>query len=72
MNMRDPEIWINTNMLSPGDNIKVQASEIAKMEQSPVSMMMPGLINTMQKDDVLDLLAYLLSKGNPKDALFFE
>jgi hypothetical protein len=33
-------------------------------------MMPPGLLYTLKKDDVLDLLAYLLSKGNPEDPMF--
>ena len=34
------------------------------------SPMPPGLINGMNKDEVLDLFAYLLSAGNPNDKAF--
>jgi hypothetical protein len=33
-------------------------------------MMPPGLINTMNKEDILDLLAYLISGGDRKHELF--
>jgi hypothetical protein len=38
----------------------------------PVSMMPPGLINVLNKDELLDLVAYLLSGGNPKDKAFAQ
>jgi hypothetical protein len=57
-------------MMTPSTITKVDVSLIKSIEPSPVSMMPPGLLATMQQDDILDLLAYLLSSGNPEDALF--
>ena len=35
--------------------------------------MMPAkLMNTLNQDEVLDLLAYLMSRGNPNDAVFAD
>ena len=42
------------------------------MEDGTVSMMPPGLINTMSETDILDLLAYLLSAGKADDPMFAE
>jgi hypothetical protein len=33
-------------------------------------MMPPGLINMMERDDILDLLAYLISGGDSDHELF--
>jgi hypothetical protein len=33
-------------------------------------MMPPGLLNTLEDDDILDLLAYILSKGDKDNPLF--
>jgi hypothetical protein len=33
-------------------------------------MMPPGLIDSLNKDELLDLIAYLQSGGNPRDAAF--
>ena len=33
-------------------------------------MMPPGLVNTMTKEDIQDLLAYLISGGDPEHKLF--
>jgi len=40
------------------------------MEVSKVSSMPPMLLNMLTKDEVLDLLAYVLSGGDPKDEMF--
>jgi hypothetical protein len=32
--------------------------------------MPPGLISPLNKDELLDLLAYVLSAGNPQDKAF--
>ena len=69
MNMRDG-YWINTDMMQPSTATKVKADLIASIEPSAVSMMPPGLINTMNKEDILDLLAYLISGGDRKHELF--
>jgi hypothetical protein len=33
-------------------------------------MMPPGMINALNPDELLDLVAYILSAGNPKDKAF--
>ena len=44
--------------------------EISSREVSKVSVMPPGLINVLTKDEILDLLAYLASGGDEKAAAF--
>lgn len=44
-----------------GAHRQVGKSNLAKKEVNPVSLMPPGLINVLTKDEVLDLLAYLTS-----------
>ncbi len=43
----------------------VKAAEVAKIEESPVSQMPPMLLNALNGDEVRDLLAYLMSGGDP-------
>jgi hypothetical protein len=50
----------------------VKKSEVKAKKVYPVSMMQPGLINVLNKDELLDLVAYLLSGGNPKDKAFAQ
>lgn len=41
-------------------------NKLKSKEMSPASLMPPGLIYSLSKEEVLDLLAYLESAGNPK------
>ena len=50
----------------------VKKSDVKEKKVYPVSMMPPGLINVLNKDELLDLVAYLLSGGNPKDKAFAQ
>ncbi len=70
MNMKGNTYWVNTDMMTPSTVTHVPAEKIKSIEPSTVSMMPPGLINTMTEDDVLDLLAYLISAGDPDHELF--
>ncbi len=40
------------------------------MELSKISMMPENLIDQFREDEVLDLVGFLLSRGNPRDAMF--
>lgn len=48
----------------------VKASDVKSIEESPVSQMPPGLINSLNPSEVKDLVAYLLSRGNKNDPLY--
>ncbi len=48
----------------------VPKSEIAIRRPSKLSIMPQGLIDVLSEDEVLDLLAYIRSAGNPKDKCF--
>ena len=54
---------IMTDMLDPNGIARVDRRRIESMETSKVSMMPGGLLDTLKEDEVLDLLAYLLSRG---------
>jgi len=72
MNLNKDKVMVNTNMMNPDEIANVDRTKLQSMEPSPVSMMPPGLVNTLSKDDVLDLLAFLLSQGDPSDPMFAE
>jgi putative heme-binding domain-containing protein len=48
----------------------IKKSDIETNEPSKVSLMPKDLLKTLNEDEVRDLLAYLLSRGNPSDAMF--
>lgn len=70
INMHGDAITLNTNMMDPNALQNVDRKTVKSMELSKVSMMPPGLLNTLKDSDILDLLAYLLSKGNREDPMF--
>lgn len=70
MNLSGDTYRITTDMMKPSTTTPIKADTIKSIEPSPISMMPPGLLSTMNEDDILDLLAYLLSAGDPDHALF--
>jgi putative heme-binding domain-containing protein len=59
-----------TNPFAPALLTTVEAKDIRSRKDHQVSMMPPGLINTLNEEELKDLLAYLLSGGNPNDKMF--
>ena len=45
-------------------------SDIASIKPYPVSQMPAGLLNPVSENELRDLIAYLLSQGNPNDPMF--
>jgi hypothetical protein len=48
----------------------VKTSDLKSVEPSTISMMPPGLLNTLSDEEILDLTAYVLSGGNPKHQMY--
>ncbi|MEZ5386426.1 MAG: c-type cytochrome [Prosthecobacter sp.] len=69
-NLKEDNMMVCTNMMDPNNFTNVDVRKVVKTEESKVSMMPPGLLYMLSEDDILDLLAYLLSKGNPDDPMF--
>lgn len=70
MNLNGDVLMVNTNMLDPNAIQNLKRGDVTSIEPSKVSMMPPGLLNMLKEDDILDLMAYLLSKGDPKSPMF--
>jgi putative heme-binding domain-containing protein len=63
-------ISVNTDMLNPDGNVSVDASLVEKIYPSKTSMMPTGLLDTMSQDEILDLTAFLLSRGDARNPMF--
>ena len=61
---------IITDLMAPGAMTIIKTSDIKSSEPTKFSMMPPGLLNQLEDEDILDLLAYILSGGNKNDPLF--
>jgi len=70
VNLNGNTINISTNMLEPNLQVGIDRDKVEEMKPSPVSMMPEGLLNTLNRDEVLDLVAYLLSRGDRSNPMF--
>ncbi len=63
-------LQVMMNPFAPTQLTALKASDVKSKKTQAVSMMPPGLINSLNQDELLDLLAYILSAGNAQDARF--
>lgn len=68
-NLNNDTISVMEDMSAPGDFTNVNRSELVSSEPSKISPMPEGLLNTLKQDEILDLLAFLLSRGEVKAAM---
>ncbi len=69
-NLNGDNLMVITNMLEPGAFTNVNVNQIDEQTPSKLSMMPDGLLDTLSREEILDLIAYLRSGGNPDDAAF--
>jgi putative heme-binding domain-containing protein len=72
VNLNGDSMTLNTDLTNPNQRVNIDRKEIEVMEVSKVSAMPTGLIDRMTEAEVLDLVAYLLSGGNPDHPYFRE
>ena len=70
VNLKGNVMMINTNMLDPNALEPVDRTRIEEQHPAKLSMMPTGLLNTLKEDEILDLLAYLLSRGDRNSPMF--
>lgn len=70
VNLSGDDLILSPDMLDPNRMVHVKRPDIDQMERSPVSLMPEGLLNSLNQDEVLDLMAYLLSRGDRQNGMF--
>jgi len=58
------------NPLAKTEPIELKPSEIAARHKSPTSLMPKGLLDKLSREEILDLIAYVIARGNPDLPLF--
>ena len=61
VNLAGEQYWVQPDMINPDLMVKIKVAEIEDMKPSKVSPMPAGLLDTMTRDDILDLIAYMRS-----------
>ena len=70
INLHGDNMTIMPNMLEPNKTIDVDRRKVETMQLSKLSLMPTGLLDTLKEDEVLDLVAYLLSRGDRGNKMF--
>ena len=70
MDQTDEQLTVAIDPKAPSAVIQIKADNIDEILLSKTSMMPLGLLNTLTREEILDLLAYIQSGGDPEHALF--
>ena len=70
VNLGGDNVTLNTDLTDPNQRVNVDRKEVKSIELSKVSPMPPMLLAPLQKEEILDLLAYVLSGGDKAHAMF--
>jgi putative heme-binding domain-containing protein len=62
-------LYVRANPLAK-ELTAVKRAEVVSVMESPLSPMPEGLLNVLSREDILDLIAYFESEGNPKHGAF--
>jgi hypothetical protein len=65
-------IQLAENLSEPDKTVSIKKADISRVTPSDVSPMPTGLLVTLSRDEILDLVAYILSLGDPKHRAFSQ
>jgi putative heme-binding domain-containing protein len=68
VNLSGDSITVNTDPTDPNQRLSIDRKEVLSVEPSRISPMPVGLLNPLTKDEILDLVAYILSGGDGSPA----
>jgi putative heme-binding domain-containing protein len=67
---RSPQLRLTPDLLSPEKIVTFAKLDVEQSKASKVSPMPTGMLDTLNKDEILDLLAYILAAGDAKHPMF--
>ncbi|TDU64271.1 putative heme-binding domain-containing protein [Prosthecobacter fusiformis] len=70
VNLNGDNVTLNTDLTDPNQRVSVDRKEVKSLETSKVSPMPPMLLAMLKKEEILDLIAYVLSGGDKTNAMF--
>ncbi|PHR97816.1 MAG: heme-binding protein [Blastopirellula sp.] len=70
VNLNGDSMTLNTDLSDPNKRVNIDRKTIEQLMVSKTSPMPEGLFNQMTKDEILDLIAYLISGGDAKHEYF--
>ncbi len=70
VNLNGDGLSLNTDASDPNLQVRIDRKEVKSIEPSKVSPMPPMLLAMLSKEEILDLVAYVLSGGDKTNAAF--
>jgi len=64
INEDDGKYFVSQNPFSPETLREIPKADVVSTKHSKVSLMLPGLINRLNDEEIRDLIAYMLAGGN--------
>lgn len=68
----DNKYFVVQNPFSPDEVREIPKSDVRRVSISKVSMMPPGMINSLNPEELKDLIAYLIAGGNENNPVYDE
>lgn len=72
VNLNGDNVTLNTDLSDPNQRISVDRKEVKSIEPSKVSPMPPMLLSMLTTEEILDLVAYVLSGGDRTNPAFAQ
>jgi putative heme-binding domain-containing protein len=66
----DSEIELIENPLAKAEPVRISKMEIAERKKSPVSIMPKGLLDKLTREEILDLMAFLIARADQEHEMF--
>lgn len=70
VNLSGDNVTLNTDLSDPNQRENVDRKEVKSIEVSKISPMPPMLLSMLEKEEILDLVAYVLSGGDRSNEMF--
>lgn len=70
VNLAGDGVTLNTDLADPNQRTTVDRKEVKSIEPSKFSPMPMMLLNMLKKEEILDLMAYVLSGGDKSNVMF--
>ena len=72
VNLSGDNVTINTDLSDPNQRVNVDRKTVKSIEPSKISLMPPNLLMMLTEEEILDLVAYVLSAGDKDHDAFKE
>lgn len=66
----DDKYYVSQNPFVPNELTEISKDKVVSTKLSKVSIMLPGMINRLNEDELKDLMAYLMSGGDKNNKVF--